>query len=68
MRDLVEGDAVILPSGRRAQIVRFLPDDRVELHYLGANVRDLVNLPRYLVRPIARGLVPPPARVNGRRA
>lgn len=65
MRPYEEGDPVVLPSGRRAQVVRWFDEDRLELRYLD-DERQLVILPAYLVRRIERGLVPPPVRIGAR--
>lgn len=62
-RPLEECDPVMLPSGRKATVMKKLPDDRLECQYLGGSSRDTVVIGAHLARLIRPGVSTPPARV-----
>lgn len=62
-RPLEENDPVMLPSGRKAIVLKRLDDDRVECQYLGGSPRDTVVISAHLARLIRPGVPTPPARV-----
>lgn len=60
MRPYEEGDPVVLPTGRRATIVKRAEEERLVCRYIDTG--DLVEVPTHMVRRIERGMVPPPFR------
>ncbi len=65
--ELEDGDPVVLPTGKRAVVLRRLNDDenRLELRYLDGGPNDTIILPARLVRLVRPGVYTPPVRVPG---